>query len=304
MNESRFTPQWIKDIRNTIFSFNKAVWRRDEKALTKWIAPHTFVDWVFRIWGPPPLGVLLKLYLGDYLAFLIYDYEKPRDKRARVQAGWGKLSNGNYYPAEGTELLVHVQFYRNRWRVSDIQQGTFEEPVTLTTAYRMFDQASEEELETNREKWLSIALEVGALQPPLQGQEKLDDVEILFLKGMSERSYSLREQISAIRIWRDFKKKVIPTYRKPSVYAAAIEYIVSLLGFWDTPQKMIGEAYGVSPGTVGRKTAEIEQSLKLVQWDKRYCCFERPHPEVWEMLLDSELREKLRLDKLGGRWRH
>ena len=79
---------------------------------------------------------------------------------------------------------------------------------------------------------------------------------------------------------------------------------VSLLGFWDTPQKMIGEAYGVSPGTVGRKTAEIEQSLKLVQWDKRYCCFERPHPEVWEMLLDSELREKLRLDKLGGRWRH
>jgi len=120
------------------------------------------------------------------------------------------------------------------------------------------------------------ALLAGAVQFQRVGPEELDDVETLFVEGMQERMFGLQEIVIAVRLWRDFKRRASPTYRKPEVYAAAVEYIMILLGFYKGSQTGVGKDYGVSAATVASKYKEIEQRLGIYQYDERYSIHEDP----------------------------
>ena len=298
-------PPWVEEIGDAVDRFFRALWSLDEETLAECIAPDSYVDWIYRIWGAGPPGMSLRLYWADQFVFVL-DERELHLQSARTHGYWVSAEDDEYLTIEGTDVVVHLRYDRNQWRVSDIQQGTLEEPTTLEIAQRIIDQVTNEELMANQEKWSPLATETGAFQSPREGYETLDDVETLLLDGMAERGFSLRERVSAVRIWRDYKEKATPRYRKPGVYAAALEYITAMMGFWDFPQKEIARIYGVSPNTVGQRTSQIERSLQLVKWDERYCCYENPHPELWARVLESPFARRLGLDKLGdGRrsWR-
>ena len=60
------------------------------------------------------------------------------------------------------------------------------------------------------------------------GCEPLDDVEELFLSGLEESEFGVPEIVRAVRMWREFRERAHPTYRRPEVYAAAVEYVMVL----------------------------------------------------------------------------
>jgi len=170
-------------------------------------------------------------------------------------------------------------------------------PVTLRQVREKI-----EEMDEQSGYWLPYNLLAGNLQVERQRTQQLDDVESLFVPYMQEVGFGLWELTSALRLWRDFKKKANPSYRKPGVYAAAVEYAMVLFGFYEGSQAEIGEAYGVSGGTVGTKFQEIERALNLYQYDERYSQMEDPSAPLRALWKQIGVKGPPKM-RLGGRRR-
>ena len=78
------------------------------------------------------------------------------------------------------------------------------------------------------------------------------------MPGMEDSEFGVPEIVRAVRMWREFRERADPTYRRPEVYAAAVEYIMVLFGFYGDSQASIAERYGASPSSVSSRWREIE----------------------------------------------
>ena len=101
---------------------------------------------------------------------------------------------------------------------------------------------------------------------------------------MEDSEFGVPEIVRAMRTWREFREGAHPTYRRPEVYAAAVEYIMVLFGFYGDSQASIAERYGVSPSSESSRWREIEDILGLSQFDSRYSVHEDPGVRLEAML--------------------
>ncbi|MFB0538235.1 MAG: hypothetical protein ACETWR_25010 [Anaerolineae bacterium] len=267
-------PQFALEMHEVVPSFVKAVLGEEDGGdLAAMLVPSRNVDLAYRLFGYVPLYFLLGGHLrcGAFAIARMGQHQETGE--VRVEIVWARdqdeLQRQVFQP--DAFFTMALRQYRRKWRVQDINPAPADALVTLRQVREKI-----EEMDEQSGYWLPYNLLAGNLQVERWETEQLDDVESLFVPYMQEVGFGLWELTSALRLWRDFKKKAKPSYRKPGVYAAAVEYAMVLFGFYEGSQAGIGEAYGVSGGTVGVKFQEIERALNLYQYDERYSQMEDP----------------------------
>jgi len=267
-------PHFALEMHRVVPPFVEAVLgEEDSDDLAAMLVPDRNVDLAYRLFGYVPLYFLIGGHLrcGAFAITRMGQHQETGE--VRVEIVWARdqdeLQRQAFRP--DAFFTIALRQYRRKWRVQDVNPAPADAPVTLRQVREKI-----EEMDEQSGYWLPYNLLAGNLQAERQGTEQLDDVESLFVPSMQEVGFGLWELTSALRLWRDFKKKANPSYRKPGVYAAAVEYAMVLFGFYEGSQVEIGEAYGVSGGTVGAKFQEIERALNLYQYDERYSQMEDP----------------------------
>ena len=224
-------PQVVPEMHQVVPLFVEAVLgEEDSDDLAAMLVPNRNVDLAYRLFGYVPLYFLL----GGHLrcgAFAISRMGQHRETgEVRVEIVWARDQDELQRQVFQSDAFftITLRQYRRKWRVQDINPAPADVPVTLR-------QVSEkiEEMDEQLGYWLPYNLLAGNLQAERRGTEQLDDVESLFVLYMQEVGFGLWELTSALRLWRDFKKKANPSYRKPGVYAAAVEYAMVLFGFYE-----------------------------------------------------------------------
>ncbi len=73
----------------------------------------------------------------------------------------------------------------------------------------------------------------------------------------------------AVLLWEQYCKRQNPIVKKPSAYAAAIEYLINQFPFspFYFTQSELAEKYGVSAGAIGRNAKKIESTLADINDD-------------------------------------
>jgi len=89
-----------------------------------------------------------------------------------------------------------------------------------------------------------------------------DEVEQLLITKMKGH-YAPWQIDKAVGIWRDFKQKHKSLRGKPEGWAAGVEYFINLFGFINMTQTEIGDRYGISASTVGKRYREIADELMV-----------------------------------------
>lgn len=267
-------PQFALEVQQVVSLFvETVVEEEDNDDLAAMLVPNRNLDLAYRLFGYVPLYFLI----GGHLrceAFAIPRIGRHQETgEVRVEIVWARNQDELQRQVFRSDAFftITLRQYRRRWRVQDLSPTPADVPITLCQVHEKI-----EEMDERSGYWLPYNLLAGNLQAERRGTEQLDDVESLFVPCMQEVGFGLWELTSALRLWRDFKKKANPSYRKPGVYAAAVEYAMILFGFYEGSQAEIGKAYRVSGGTVGAKFQEIERTLNLYQYDERYSQIEDP----------------------------
>ena len=293
-------PQFAFEMHKVVPPFVEAVLgEEDSDDLAAMLVPNRNVDLAYRLFGYVPLYFLT----GGHLcceAFAMPRMGQHQETGAvRVEIVWARDQDELQRQVFRSDAFfaITLRQYRRKWRVQDINPAPADVPITLRQVREKI-----EEMDEQSGYWLPYNLLAGNLQAERRGIEQLDDVESLFVPYMQEFGFGLWELTSALRLWRDFKKKVNPSYRKPGVYAAAVEYAMVLFGLYEGSQAEIGEAYGVSGGTVGTKFKEIERTLNLYQYDERYSQMEDPSAPLRALWKQIGVKGPPKM-RLGGRRR-
>ena len=293
-------PQFALEMHQVVLPFVEAVLvEGDSDDLAAMLVPNRNVDLAYRLFGYVPLYFLLGGHLGCEAFVMPRIGQHQETGEVRVEIVWARdqeeLQRQVFRP--DAFFTITLRQYRRKWRVQDINPAPADAPVTLRQVHDKI-----EEMDEQSGYWLPYNLLAGNLQAERRGAEQFDDVESLFVPYMQEVGFGLWELTSALRLWRDFKKKANPSYRKPGVYAAAVEYAMVLFGFYEGSQAEIGEAYGVSGGTVGTKFQEIERTLNLYQYDERYSQMEDPSAPLRALWKQIGVKGPPKM-RLGGRRR-
>jgi hypothetical protein len=257
---------------------------QDEHATAPLLMPGSEADWVFRLFGMGPLIFLLYMHLEND-EFVLPRFGRRGSREVLVEVGWvtGVDADGKARYDPRSVSTVKMQRYESDWRVHNINPGPLDKPVSVSQAPEVLGQVVEEG--RGREPlWYPLGVLTGAFQLKRLGHEPLDDVEQLFIPGMEDSEYGVPEIVRAVRMWREFRERAHPTYRRGEVYAAAVEYIMVLFGFYGDSQASIAERYGVSPASISSKWHEIESALGLSQFDSRYSVHEDPGAGLEAML--------------------
>ncbi len=98
------------------------------------------------------------------------------------------------------------------------------------------------------------------LDEPCDSGQPEDEVEQLLMQNMKEY-YTPWQIEEAVEIWRDFKKQHKSIRGKPEGWAAGVEYFINQFGFIYMTQTEIGDRYGISASTVGKRYREIADEL-------------------------------------------
>lgn len=96
------------------------------------------------------------------------------------------------------------------------------------------------------------------------------------------RSVEEAAVLGAQRLFRDVLKHISPGLRKPSAWAAAVDYAICWMHFRPESRQQVADIYAVSDATVGRHFAAMKGELKLVWYDPRYAAKD---PAWHEMLV-------------------
>ncbi len=124
-----------------------------------------------------------------------------------------------------------------------------------------------------------IARGAPADQPvhPLHGDARgaprapMDVVTTLFERQLREAGYTAGQVASARALWADYRDERAPRVKKPEVIAAAVHYAIALVfGERGVTQASIARRYGVAPGSVSTRYADIRDTLMLRPGDPRY----------------------------------
>ena len=293
-------PAYAQETSPAVGEFVRALKDQDESAVPLLLMPESEADWAFRLFGMGPLIFLLYMHLEcDHFVL-------PRFARCGsevlVELGWmtGEDEEGRatYDPRRVSTLMM--KRLDTGWRVCDVSPGPLDDRVSVSKAQEVLGQVLREG--RGREPlWFPLGVLTGAFQLKRLGREALDEVERLFVSGMEDSEFGVPEIVRAVRLWREFKRTAQPGYRRPEVYAAAVEYIMVLFGFCGDSQVSIGERYGVSPSSISSKWREIEAALGLSQFDARYSVHEDPGAGLESMLRQRGEQPPLQLPLGTGR---
>jgi len=291
--------QFDLEMHQVVPPFVEAVLGEEESDdLAAMLVPNRNVGLAYRLFGYVPLYFLLGGHLGCEVFALPRIGQHQETGNVRVEIVWAgepnELQRQVFRP--DAFFTITLRQYRRKWRVQDINPAPADAPVTLRQVREKI-----EEMDEQSGYWLPYNLLAGNLQVERRRTEQLDDVESLFVPYMQEVGFGLWELTSALRLWRDFKKKANPSYRKPGVYAAAVEYAMVLFGFYEGSQAEIGKAYGVSGSTVGTKFQEIERALNLYQYDERYSQMEDPSARLRALWKQIGVKGPPKMRLGGGR---
>jgi len=252
----------------------------DEAAARAQLVPDSKADLLCRLFGLAPLLILSYCHHEGGGYFPTFYQEMPK---GRILFELARCRDAEH-PQDTIEasFCLLMRPYRQRWRGGDIRPFSTDEDYTPGRLMEM--------LERREGDPIVLGLVTGALQPQLLEGEELDEVEELVLEGMAEGGFSALEQVNALRLWRDFKRKREVYGRKMEAWAAALEYIIGVLNMRDVSQKSSGETYGVSTSTVANRQKAIVDALRIHQFDERYALFDSPFSDLEELLRASGLQ--------------
>lgn len=256
----------------------------DEGAIARLLVPESEAEWAFRLFGMGPLLFLLFMHLEGE-EFVMPRFARRGPQEVLVEVGWvtgvDEEGRARYDPRRVS--TVKLQRREGNWRISDVNPAPLDHQISVAEAQELLARAVQEGrgAEPLGFHWGVLT---GAFQLERLGSEPLDQVERLFVEGMEHSEFGVPEIIRAVRLWREFKERASPTYRRPEVCAAAVEYVMTLFGFYGDSQVQIAERYGVSPSSVSSKWHEIERALSLSQFDRRYSVHEDPGAGLEAML--------------------
>jgi len=277
-------PAYAKETAPGARRFVQAVKGQDESAIPPLLIPDSEADWAFRLFGLGPLIFLLYLHL-ECDQFVLPRFGRRSHGEVLVEVGWvvgeDEVGRAVCDPRRLSTLTMHRS--EEGWRVADLNPAPLDAPVTVPQAQDVLKQVVEAG-SGGEALWFPLGVLTGAFQLKRLGPEPLDRVENLFVNGMEDSSFGVPEIIRAVGLWREFKEKAQPIYRRPEVYAAAVEYIMVLLGFYRDSQAEIGQRYRVSSSTISSKWHEIEGILGLSQFDDRYSLYQDPGAGLEAML--------------------
>jgi hypothetical protein len=248
----------------------------DEEAIARLLMPESEAEWAFRLFGMGPLLFLLFMHL-ECEEFVMPRFARRGPEEVLAEVGWvtgvDEEGRARYDPRRVS--TVKLQRYEGGWRISSVSPAPLDHQIPVLEAQELLARAVQEGrgAEPLGFPWGVLT---GAFQLKRLGSEPLDQVERLFVEGMEHSQFGVPEIVRAMRLWRQFKERASPTCRRPEVYAAAVEYVMTLFGFYGDSQVQIAERYGVSPSSVSGKWHEIERTLSLSQFDPRYSVHEDP----------------------------
>jgi hypothetical protein len=277
-------PSYARKTAPLVREFVQALKEQNERAIGRLLLPDSEADWYSRLFGMGPLIFLMYMHL-ECDEFVLPRFARRGRRQVLVEVGWvtgvDRQGRAVYDPRRVSTVTVQVQ--GESWLVADLNPSRFDRPISVAGAQELLQRVVEEG-RAGDPLWFPAGVLTGAFQLKRLGQEPLDEVEEAFVKGMEESSFGVPEIVRAVRLWREFKEKAGPTYRRPEVYAAAVEYIMVLFGFYGDSQTAIGERYGVSPASISVRWREIENVLELSQFDSRYSIHEDPGAGLEAML--------------------
>lgn len=266
MDQEQLKQRWWE----TAYNFAQAVTSQNGEAVSALSVPESDVDLTYRIFGFAPLIFLIKGHLNHQaLTAARAAWNKETGEDVRIELRW--IDEGGQ-PAEDGPVTFFLEWMQPGWRVKWIHPVGISTPLEVADAREMFEDGKGDKY--------AIGLIAGTIQMKCDGPEELDEVEQVFVAGLQEHRFGLSEILTAVRLWRDFRAQAEPGYRKPEGYAAAIEYIVRLLGFYEGTQAQAGREYGVSKSTISRNYREIRDELDIIQFDSRYSLTEELMPEL------------------------
>ena len=269
-------PRYAQEMRPLVERLIGALKDRDEPAIARLLLPDSETDWSFRLFGMGPLIFLLYMHL-ECDDFVLPRFGRRGSYEVLAEVGWVDGVDGQgrdrYDPRRVS--TVKMQRFEGDWLVCDINPSSMDRPVSVSQAQDVLEQVAEEGRGAEP-LWFPLGVLTGAFQLKRLGREPLDDVEEFFVPRMEESEFGVPEIVRAVCLWREFKEHAPPSYRRPEVYAAAVEYIMVLFGFYGDSQVSIGRRYGVSASSISSKWHEIERVLALSQFDSRYSVHEDP----------------------------
>jgi len=257
---------------------------RDGLAVGSLLLPDSEADWGLRLFGIGPLIFMLYMHL-ECDEFVLPRFARRGEREMLAEVGWvtGTDAGGRavYDPRRlSTVILGRVD---QAWKVSDVNPAPLDDPVTVNKAQDTLKRVVEQGQGANP-LWFPWGVLTGAFQLKRLGEESLDEVEELFVEGMGESGFGLPEIVRAVRLWRDFAPGGDPGRHRAEVYAAAVEYIMVLFGFYGDSQAAIAEQYGVSASSISATWRKIESALELSQFDPRYSVHPDPGASLEAML--------------------
>lgn len=277
-------PAYAKETGPLVRRLVQALQDQDEAAVAPLLVPDSEADWSLRLFGMGPLIFLLYMHL-ECQDFVLPRFAKRGQEEVWVEVAWvtgiGEDGRAAYDPRRLSTVTVRRQ--DEHWGISDVNPSPLDDPATVNKAQDVLKEVLEEGRGGNP-VWFPWGVLTGAFQLKRLGREPLDEVEELFVKGMEESNFGVPEIIRALRLWREFKGKAAPSSHRPEVYAAAVEYIMVLFGFYGDSQAVIGERYGVSASSISARWREIESTLALSQFDSRYSVHPDPGASLEAML--------------------
>ena len=256
----------------TVQEFIRALRRRDP-TLRRWIVPRSDADLLLDLYGEQALLILLRDYLPKKRFILLRITPPPAQGSRSHQVEIGRIARGQVSPATEDQTTFRLRLFRRRWQVEGLWPSALGAPPLV-------DRAREAAASQGEKADAAVLFLAGHLELPPEGSGELDDVETLFFLGMEARGFSPPEIIAAIRLWRRFSRRARSAYRKPAVFAAAVEYTFSLLGLYGDSQASIAAYYDVAPGSLRTRFYEIRDRLHLVCADPRYAVLEKPAEEI------------------------
>lgn len=280
-------PLYAEEAGTVVRKLVQALRDRDELAVGSLLLPGSEADWGLRLFGMGPLIFMLCMHL-ECDEFVLPRFARRGGPEVLAEVGWVTATDHQGRAQYDPRRLCTVTLRRGDegWAISGANPAPLDDPVTVNKAQDTLKGVVEQGEGANP-LWFPWGVLTGAFQLKRLGKEPLDEVEELLVEGMGESGFGVPETVRAVRLWRDFAPGADLGRHRAEVYAAAVEYIMVLFGFYGDSQAAIAGRYGVSASSISATWREIESTLALSQFDPRYSV--HPDPGV---SLEAMLRQR------------
>ena len=249
----------------------QAVMSEDEEVLTHLLAPNSLAMEVLDVYGYPAFGFLLKTMLGRDSLGLVRAVETDNGRSLHLEFAWPDPEMGGNRFSAVDLVSVRLTPIGDAWRILDINPASIDAPLSSARARTALVASQILEDEVEPEPWLlPLALYSGMMQLQLAETAVRDIVEELLLAGLQERGYGLISIVLGRRLWRDFVEVAAPPLNKAMIWAATIEYLVSLQEKREVTPTAVGNHYQVNLATLLLHSQQIQKALNLQEVDERY----------------------------------